>query len=142
MQPDAVTGPGVRSTAGQVLAPRDFRDRGGTGMRGVRVDALRGDLDVRGFRGSRWLRWLRSLSQARTNPTTAIRVTVMSPGTTAMWLMVVFSDFSRLRGDPPSHLIPDQRRAGRLAASSWCRDRRINPFVVTPALMKITRLGR
>ncbi len=43
---------------------------------------------------------------------------------------------------PQGHTIPDQRRAGRLAASSWCRDRRINPFVVTPALMKITRLGR
>ena len=93
-----VTSPGAGSLGGQVLAPRDFRDRGGTGMRvrGVRVDALRGDLDVRGFRGSRWLRWLRSLSQARTNPTTAIRVTVMSPGTTAMWLMVVFSGFSRI----------------------------------------------
>ena len=88
-----VTSPGARSLGGQVLAPRDRRDRGGTGARGVRVDALREDRDARcGFGGSRRLRLL---SQTRTNPAIAIRVTATSPGMTAMWFMVVFSDFSR-----------------------------------------------
>ena len=126
---------------GQDLAPRDFRDRDGTGARarGVRVDALREDREARGFGGSRWLRWLRWLSQARTHATTVIRVTVTSPGMTAMWFMVVFPpSFSRLGGDP----LKATRSRFSGARGAWilppgAGNVRMNPLAVAPAPITI-----